>query len=358
MSAPLPPLTPATPDELAAAVRAHPRVLAVGAGTKPRLAAVAPDVVRLSTARLAGIVDYEPSEFTFTALAGTPVRDIVATLAAQGQYLPFDPMFVAAGATLGGTVAAGLSGSGRWRFGTLRDFILGVKFVDGDGRLLRLGGKVVKNAAGFDVPKFFVGSAGRFGAFAELSFKVFPRPAATVTLRLDAPDAAAKVRIFTEAARARWELDALDAAVDEPAVYARLGGPPAALAPLAAEILARFPGVEKPATEAGVRWTAINEFAWAHPDGALARFALTPAQIPEFSALVRALPDTRAWISAGGNVGYLSLPPGATFGPVPWPGMLLRGPGPLWLGPQRDFAIHRAVKHALDPQNRFPSLHD
>ncbi len=351
-------LTPATPDELAGAVRAHPRVLAVGAGTKPRLAAVAPDVVRLSTTRLSGIVDYEPSEFTFTALAGTPVRDIVATLDAQGQYLPFDPMLVAAGATLGGTVAAGLSGSGRWRFGTLRDFILGVKFVDGDGRLLRLGGKVVKNAAGFDVPKFFVGSAGRFGAFAELSFKVFPRPAATVTLRLDAPDAAAKVRIFTEAARARWELDALDAAVDEPAVYVRLGGPAAALAPLAAEILARFPGVEKPATEAAVRWTAINEFAWAHPDGALARFALAPTQVPEFSAFVRGMPDTRAWVSAGGNVGYLSLPPGATFGPAPWPGLLLRGSGPLWLGPRRDFAIHRAVKHALDPQNRFPGLHD
>ena len=92
-------LTPATPAELAEAVRANPRVLVTGAGTKSRLSAVSGDWTRLSTARLSGIVEYEPSEFTFTALAGTPVREIAATLAAQGQYLPFDPLFVEAGAT-------------------------------------------------------------------------------------------------------------------------------------------------------------------------------------------------------------------------------------------------------------------
>ena len=131
-------------------------------------------------------------------------------------------MLAAEGATLGGTVAAGLSGPGRWRFGGLRDFILGVQFVDGEGRLLRLGGKVVKNAAGFDLPKFFVGSAGRFGVLAEMTFKVFPRPAATRTLRLPAKDAVAQAQMLTQAANARWELDALEAAVAEPVVYARV----------------------------------------------------------------------------------------------------------------------------------------
>src|ERR1019366_8769934 len=101
-------LSPATPAELAEAVRSAPRVLAVGVGTKPRLSQVASEVVRISTARLRGIVEYEPSEFTFTALAGTPVSEIVAALAERGQYLPFDPLFAGAGATLGGTVAAGL----------------------------------------------------------------------------------------------------------------------------------------------------------------------------------------------------------------------------------------------------------
>src|SRR5207253_308179 len=147
------------------------------------------------TAGLRGITEYDPSEFTFTAGAGTPVREIVAALAERGQYLPFDPMLADAGATLGGTVAAGLSGPGRFRFGGLRDFILGVQFVDGEGRVLRMGGKVVKNAAGFDLPKFFVGSVGRFGILTELTFKVFPRPVATRTLRLDAKDGAAKGQI-------------------------------------------------------------------------------------------------------------------------------------------------------------------
>src|SRR5690606_4750959 len=138
-------------------------------------------------------------------------------------------MFADAGSTIGGAVAAGLSGPARFRFGGLRDFILGVRFVDGEGRLRRLGGKVVKNAAGFDLPKFFVGSLGRFGVLAEVTFKVFPRADATRTLRIDATDTSAKVRIMTQAASARWEIDALDAEVAGRAVFARLAGPDAAL---------------------------------------------------------------------------------------------------------------------------------
>ena len=91
-------LQPSSATELADAVRSAPRVLAVGAGTKPRLSRVADDVVRLSTAKLRGIVEYEPSEFTFTALAGTPVREIAAALGERGQYLPFDPLLADAGA--------------------------------------------------------------------------------------------------------------------------------------------------------------------------------------------------------------------------------------------------------------------
>ena len=171
------PLTPTTPAELVEAVRSQPHVLAIGARTKPRLSQVPNDVCLISTGALRGIVEYEPEEFTFTALAGTSVREIGQVLAEKGQYLPFDPMWVEAGATLGGTVAAGLSGPGRFRYGGVRDFILGVRFVDGRGRLLRMGGKVVKNCAGFDLPKFFVGSLGRYGALAEITFKVFPAPA-------------------------------------------------------------------------------------------------------------------------------------------------------------------------------------
>jgi glycolate oxidase FAD binding subunit len=349
---------PGSVAELVDAVRAAPRALAVGAGTKPRLAAVGPDVTRISTLKLAGIVDYEPSEFTFTALAGTPVREVMQVLAERGQYLPFDPLLAEAGATLGGTVAAGLSGPGRFRYGGLRDFILGVRFVDGDGRLLRLGGRVVKNAAGFDVPKFFVGSAGRFGVMAELTFKVFPKPATLRTVRLEAKDAAAKARIFSAAGRKRWELDALEAPVDEPVVYARIGGPAEALEALVGEILRTLPGAALGDAEAQGLWRQVTSFGWAHAGGTLVKVALRPAEVPEFAARVQATDGARGWIGAAGNVGYVAAPAGGKL-PVPvGPAVTLRGAGPLWTGARSDYEIVRAVKRALDPAGRFPGLGD
>ena len=235
----------------------------MGGGTKPRLSAA--EAVKVSTTSLRGIVEYEPSEFTFTALAGTPLREIAAALAERGQYLPFDPMFVEAGATLGGTLASGVSGPGRFRFGGLRDFILGVQFVDGAGRLLRMGGKVVKNAAGFDLPKFFTGSLGRFGFLIEVTFKVFPRPSAQLTLKLEAPSPEAAVQIFNTAGKARWEPDTLDWLPDEPALALRLAGPQAALPSLSQEILARWPGRSLRSEEADALWKNLGECTWANP---------------------------------------------------------------------------------------------
>ena len=337
-------------------MRSAPRAIVVGAGTKPRLSRVADEFVRISTAKLRGIVEYEPSEFTFTALAGTPVKEIVAELASRGQYLPFDPMLAQAGATLGGTVASGLSGPGRFRFGGLRDFILGVQFVDGEGRLLRMGGKVVKNAAGFDVPKFLVGSAGRFGALAEITFKVFPKPAAWRTLRLEAKDAAEKARVMVVLASGRWELDALDAPVEEGAVYARIGGPDAALDALAKDVLARWPGAVLTSGEGAYLWQSVVGFSWAHTGGTLAKVALTPKRMPEFVERVRALGGARGWVSAGGNVGYVSVPAGEELPKLEWPAVTLRGEAALWPGTKPRFDVMARVKAALDPEERFPGL--
>lgn len=353
--------TPTTPDELADAVRSIPRLIAVGGGTKPRLSAV--NAVKLSTAGLRGIIEYDPTEFTFTALAGTPLRDIGAALAERGQYLPFDPPLVAAGATLGGTVAAGLSGPGRFRFGGVRDFILGVRFVDGSGRLLRLGGRVVKNAAGFDVPKFMVGSAGRFGILAEVTFKVFPRPVSCLTLRLPVDSVASAVRLMVEASHARWEADALDLLPDGRAVYLRLAGPEAALPEIAREVHGRWPGETLAAVAAAELWTNLREFRWAHPDGILIKVALTPGALVALATLLQSLEGARFHASAGGNVAWVSLvsPAGA------WPldaglkamglvGMTLRGDAPLWCGVRARSQLASAVKAALDPDQRFPAL--
>jgi len=351
-------LQPTTPVELAEAVRSAPRAIVFGAGTKPRLAKVDGAFTRISTAKLSGIVEYEPSEFTFTALAGTPVKEIEATLRERGQYLPFDPLLAHAGATIGGTIAAGLSGPGRFRFGGLRDFFLGMQFVDGEGRLLRMGGKVVKNAAGFDLPKFFIGSAGRFGALVEVTFKVFPKPAATRTLRIEAKDPAAKARILSEAANARWEIDALDAALEEGAVFARLAGPAAALDALAQEIFSRWPGTALTDGDAAYLWQSVTGLRWAHTGGTLVKVALSPALVVDFIACVRAQPGARGWISAGGNVGYLSVPPGAARPSLAWPAVTLWGDAPLWPGAKPRFEVMTRVKAALDPNNKFPGLDD
>ena len=351
-------LSPGSVEELAEAVRATPRLIAVGAGTKPRLSAAGDGCARLSTARLSGITEYEPSEFTFTALAGTPVREIAAVLAERGQYLPFDPVLGAAGSTLGGAVAAGINGPGRWRYGGIRDFILGVRFVDGAGRLLRLGGKVVKNAAGFDVPKLMVGSAGRLGVMAELTFKVFPRPPAWRTLRLPAAGEPAKVALLAELGRGRWEIDAIESVVGEGDVQVRLGAPAAAIDALAGELVSRFGGVVLPDAEAAAWWRDAAEFGWTHPAGAWAKFPLTPAQGPAFADWVATQPGARARIGSAGNAGHVSWPTAAAAKDYPWSGVLLRGEGPLWPGPRRTSAVAAAVKAVLDPAGRFPALED
>jgi glycolate oxidase FAD binding subunit len=351
-----PPVLPTTVDELADAVRSYPRVLAVGAGTKPRLSLVAPDVQRISTTKVTGIVDYEPSEFTFTARAGTPLREIEAVLAERGQYLPFDPPLAEAGATLGGTVAAGLSGAGSFRYGRLRDFILGVKFIDGDGRQLRLGGRVVKNAAGFDVPKFLVGSLGRLAVLAELTFKVFPRPPATLTLRLKAMDGEVKQQIFIEAGLKRWELDALESPIEEDFVYARLAGPPEALPGLAAEVKSVFPGDVLAPEVADEYWRASARFAWAAKDSSVSKVLMMPDEVQQMIFRMVQLENTvRGRITSGAAVAYLSSRP-TILSNLPWRGVRLRGAGPLWFRKKPTEDIFAPVKAVFDPPGRFPDL--
>jgi len=353
---------PATPREACEAVKSAPRVIPVGARTKPRLSAV--DAVQVSTSALRGIVEYDASEFTFTALAGTPVLDIASALAERGQYLPFDPMFVEAGATLGGTVASGLSGRGRFRFGGIRDFILGVQFVDGAGRLLRMGGKVVKNAAGFDLPKFFTGTIGRFGLLVEVTFKVFPRPAVRLTLKLDAATPEAAKGILAAAARARWEPDALDWLPAEAAVLLRLAGPESALPMISKEILARWAGRVLAAEEADKLWRDLRECAWAPRHSALIKTPLPLIALRGLAGGLAGVADSRLHVSAGGNAAFIS----AETASVPsldrllkelnLTGMMFRGDGPLWLGEAPRTRIEEGIKKALDSENRFPSFHD
>ncbi|MGQ0512193.1 MAG: glycolate oxidase subunit GlcE [Betaproteobacteria bacterium] len=139
----------------------------------------------LDTRGHAGIVSYEPTELVVTARCGTPLADLEAELARQGQMLAFEPPRFSPRATLGGCVAAGLSGPRRAAAGAVRDFVLGARMVDGAGRDLSFGGQVMKNVAGYDVSRLLAGSLGTLGVILEVSLKVLPLPAAERTLRLE-----------------------------------------------------------------------------------------------------------------------------------------------------------------------------
>ena len=131
-----------------------------------------------------GIVSYEPTELVITARAGTSLVEIETALREKGQMLPFEPPHFGPAATLGGCIAAGLSGPRRPYAGAARDFVLGVRLIDGKGESLRFGGEVMKNVAGYDVSRLMVGSLGTLALLTEVSLKVLPAPATEMTLRL------------------------------------------------------------------------------------------------------------------------------------------------------------------------------
>lgn len=131
-----------------------------------------------------GIVHYDPTELVISARAGTPLRQIEAALHEAGQMLPCEPPHLGPEATLGGMVAAGLSGPRRPWAGSVRDYVLGTRVITGHGKLLRFGGEVMKNVAGYDVSRLLAGSFGCLGLLTEVSLKVLPRPRQCLSLRL------------------------------------------------------------------------------------------------------------------------------------------------------------------------------
>ncbi|MGB1950195.1 MAG: glycolate oxidase subunit GlcE, partial [Marinobacter sp.] len=158
----------------------------VGGGTKAFMGRAAdPDAGTLSVAEHRGIVDYHPVELVLTVRAGTTLTEIEATLAEEGQILHFEPPHFGDGSTIGGTLACNLSGPGRPWAGSVRDQVLGVRLINGKGEHLRFGGQVMKNVAGYDVSRLQAGAMGTLGVMTEISLKVMPRPAATLTLVQD-----------------------------------------------------------------------------------------------------------------------------------------------------------------------------
>jgi len=167
------------------AARAHRTPLCVRAGGTKDFYGMPASGTLIDPRAYSGVASYEPSELVVTVRCGTPLAQLEAELAAQGQMLAFEPPHFGNGATTGGCVASGLSGPRRATAGALRDFVLGAVLLDGRAEVLRFGGTVMKNVAGYDVARLLAGSLGTLGIILEASIKVLPLPAEEATLQLE-----------------------------------------------------------------------------------------------------------------------------------------------------------------------------
>ncbi len=347
MSASLDAVLGALRERIAAAQGARRALRLKGAGTKDFYGeTLAGEVLELGA--FSGIVDYEPSELVITARCGTALSEIEAALSARDQFLAFEPPAFGADPTIGGVIAAGLSGPRRAYAGAARDFVLGAKLLSADGALLRFGGRVMKNVAGFDVSRLLCGSLGTLGIITEISLKVLPRPRAEETLRLELP-AAAAVESFN-----RWSAAGLGvsgAAWWQGGAWVRLSGSPPAVRAARERI-----GGERVETAGAQAW-------WQ---------SLRHAQLPFFAGRViwrLSVPATTSplplpgdpLIDWGGALRWYADPPGEVA--IREIASAAAGTALCWRGPapQGRFhpltpalaRLHRRLKERFDPQGIF-----
>lgn len=235
----------------------------------------------LDTREYAGIVAYEPTELVVTVRCGTPLAELEATLAEKGQALSFEPPHFGPGATVGGCVAAGLSGPRRAQAGAVRDFVLGARLLDGQGDLLNFGGQVMKNVAGYDVPRLLAGSLGTLGLIAEVSLKVLPFAVATQTLRFAMAQDAALASLN------RWggqPLPITASAWSDGVLHLRLEGAAAAVSAATRKLGGEMGGEAVDAPVAAAFWAGLRE--QTHPfftAGAVADAPLWRLSVPSLA---------------------------------------------------------------------------
>ena len=306
----------------------------------------------LDTRSHSGIIDYEPTELVITARCGTPLSAIDAVLAEHGQFLPFEPPAFGPDPTIGGVIAAGLSGPRRAFAGAARDYVLGASLLDASGELLHFGGQVMKNVAGFDVSRLLCGSLGILGLITQVSLKVLPKPRAEVTLRFE-QDAGRALDMFNRL-RAR-PLPISATSWHDGLAHIRLSGSPSAL--LAAR--ESLGGMALDADAAQAWWRALRDqthaaFAdAASPGRRLWRLSVPPAAPLDIPAI-----DLFEWSGALRWI-VSDLPADAMRERAEKVG----GQATLWRG-QRDatmfhplapasLALHRRLKQQFDPHGIF-----
>ncbi|HAU41763.1 MAG TPA: glycolate oxidase subunit GlcE [Gammaproteobacteria bacterium] len=239
-----------------------------GGGTKSFLGRVSRGTP-CSVHAIQGVVHHEPTELVVTVRAGTRLAELESRLAQSGQMLPFEPPALGEGATIGGTIACGLSGPSRPYRGAARDFVLGVRCINGKGEILRFGGEVMKNVAGYDVSRLMAGAMGTLGILTEISLKVLPRPACSQTRAFEMPGEPASELMTSFLGRS---LPISAAAYLDGVLRVRLSGSEAAVSPAAGAL-----GGELEA-EGDAFWSDLKEHCldfFSH-DSPLWRISLKP----------------------------------------------------------------------------------
>ena len=299
-----------TEADLADAVRgANGPLRIVGGGTR-WVGQIGPAEV-LQTNGLAGVTLYEPGALTLVAGAGTPLADVEALLAGEGQRLPFEVpdlrgLLGGTGAsTLGGVVAANASGPRRVQVGACRDSLIGVRFVDGTGTVIKNGGRVMKNVTGYDLVKLMAGSHGTLGILTEVSFKLLPVPELALTLVLNGLDDTRAVAAMSAALASPFEISGA-AHWPGSGTFLRIEGFAASVAYRAgrlSDLLADF-GAVSIEDDAITRWARIRDVAPFHGrTGDVWRVSVKPSDAPHIAA--RAGADALAFDWGGGLIWML-----------------------------------------------------
>ncbi|MDJ1017253.1 MAG: FAD-binding protein [Paracoccaceae bacterium] len=319
-------MSPATEEDLAGILAERSEPLDVQGGGTRRVGASERE--RLSTAALTGITLYEPGALTLVARAGTPLAEIEGALAAEGQMLAFEPMdhrplLGSEGEpTIGGVVAGNVSGPRRVQAGGCRDSLIGVRFVDGTGTIVKNGGRVMKNVTGYDLAKLMAGANGTLGVLTEVSFKVLPKPEAVASVLLEGLSVADAVRAMSKALASPFEVSGAAHApvgVDgAPVTMIRVEGFGDSVAYRAEKLrnlLSEFGPVAVETREgrdggvgtaAGWRW-ARDALALAEAEGDVWRVSVKPTDAPK---AVDALDADRILLDWGGGLIWAAVPPG------------------------------------------------
>lgn len=261
---------------------------------------------RLFTANLRGVTLYEPEELVLSARAGTPLSDIETLLARHNQHLAFEPPHWGE-QTIGGVIAAGLSGPRRIQAGAVRDHVLGFAAVNGRGEIFKSGGRVVKNVTGYDLSKLMTGSFGTLAVLTEVTLKVLPRPECRVTLVAHGQPATEGVALLSKALASPLDVSAAVWVSEHEGTSVtalRLEGFSDSVAERAAA-LKRLLGVCEAGPSFDSFWENVRDISLLDQADALWRVSVPPS---EGSAILRALPGTKAILDWGGGRVWLAIP--------------------------------------------------